>query len=107
MGRMKSFSELPDRYEVRCRIVDAGCDMRMYCTNGGITVAVARGRESEVIAACNREGLEFRDACYFPLGSDQPPEEYRHWYGRYTPENGFPHAHSWKMLHFNYQENER
>ena len=87
---MSAFMDLPDtrRFELRLALESAGADCAGY--NDGFQLAIKRGHFSEVQAKAHELGLTLDGDSlqYFPLGSDNPPEEFRHWCHPYTAERG-------------------
>lgn len=77
---MIRFSELPDDQRMAAlrglSLIQA--ESAGYNSNGSISVAVPRGRYSDVAAWADFYGLEYVDMYYFPLGSDNPAEHLRH-----------------------------
>ena len=77
---MKSFFELT--HEQRFATYDAiraiGCDTRTGGGVGLLSVAVAKGKFSELNHALAGLGLEFVNLYKFPLGTDKPPMHLRH-----------------------------
>jgi hypothetical protein len=84
--------ELPDnqRFSLRCDLEAAGADCVGY-EGGGFQLAIKRGKWCEVHARACQLGLQLvpNSLYHFPLGSDNPPEEFRHWCPPYTAERGF------------------
>ena len=83
---MISFYDLP--YDYRFKVYDAlkelQCDTRVAGGSGLLSVAVAKGRFSELDSALTNLGLQFVELYKFPLGSDKPPMHLRH------ESHGFP-----------------
>ena len=86
-----NFHDLPDERRMALRDIaeNAGADTAGYI-NGGLCLAIKRGAFSAVCAALAEHGMELDNGSlhHFPLGSDNPPEEYRH-DGRYPGSRGF------------------
>jgi len=77
---MQSFFELT--YEQRFKVYDAlkalKCDTHGSGGSGMLSVAVAKGKFSELDHAMQHLGLKFVELYKFPLGTDNPPEHLRH-----------------------------
>ena len=78
---MKSFFELT--HEQRFAAYDAiraiGCDTRIGSGGSGLlSVAIAKGKFSELNHALVNLGLEFVNLYKFSLGTDKPPMHLRH-----------------------------
>jgi len=82
--------DLPDarRFELRLALESAGAEVSGY--NDGFTLAIKRGCFCAVDDKAKELGLvlDGNSLNYFPLGSDNPPEEFRHWVHPYTAERG-------------------
>lgn len=89
-----SFFDLPDntRFAVYDAIESTGCAIR-NCGNGLLSVAVGKGKFSDLIGALSKFNLENVDLYKFPLGTDKPAEHLRH------ESYGFPDS-SWLIAVF-------
>jgi len=87
---VSAFMALPDaqRFAMRLELEAAGSEVAGY--NDGFQLAIKRGRFAHVHAEATRLGLVLVPGTlyHFPLGSDNPPEEFRHWCPPYTAERG-------------------
>lgn len=85
------FSDLDGdrRMELRAVLESTGCEIDGYAGDG-VLVSFERGRFSDTLSAAKQAGLEMIDAQlhYFPLGSDNPPDKFRH-DGHYPGSRGF------------------
>ena len=90
-----SFFDLPDntRFAVYDAIESAGCATKHCSGNGLLSVAVGKGKFSELLNALSKFNLENVDLYKFPLGSDKPAEHLRH------ESYGFPDS-SWLIAVF-------
>lgn len=77
---MQSFFELPhsQRFKVYDAIKAMNCDTYKSGGGGLLTVAVAKGKFSELSHTLETLGLKFIELYKFPLGSDKPAEHLRH-----------------------------
>jgi hypothetical protein len=82
------------RFYVRQTLDRAGCTVVGYETEG-FQVAIQRGCTGQVMRAALNLNARLRHLAYFPLGTDKPPVEFRHWCGPYTPDRGFPDPGFW------------
>lgn len=89
------------RYALRVELENAGCSVAGYDRNG-FQVQIKRGKFCDVSDLAQKRGLRLREGSlnYFPLGSDNPPVEFRHHCGRYTPANGFNDPGFWLYATF-------
>jgi hypothetical protein len=89
-----SFFELSDdeRFSVYSAIESIDCATRS-CGSGLLSVAVAKGKFSELIGKLSKFNLENIDLYKFPLGSDKPPMHLRH------ESYGFPDS-AWMIAVF-------
>ena len=82
---------LPPQLALRFSIEDAGADCITYHEDG-CSFHIKRGCLVAVLAVAAAGGLTLGkgpyDLCTFPLGSDNPPEEWRHESGPYNAANG-------------------
>lgn len=90
-----SFFELPDntRFEIYDAIESAGC-LTKHCGGSGLlSVAVGKGKFSELLNTLSKFNLENVDLYKFSLGTDKPAEHLRH------ESNGFPDS-TWLIAVF-------
>jgi len=75
-----SFFELSDteRFSIYHAIDDAGCQTKHCGGNGLLSVAVGKGKFSELVNSLSKFNLENVDLFKFPLGTDKPPIHLRH-----------------------------
>lgn len=77
---MQSFFDLT--HEQRFKIYDAikglGCQTYPGGGSGLLSVAVAKGKFSELTQTLNMLGMKQTDLYKFPLGTDHPPAHLRH-----------------------------
>lgn len=77
---MQSFFDLT--HEQRFKIYDAikglGCQTYPGGGSGVLSVAVAKGKFSELTQTLDMLGMKQTDLYKFPLGTDQPPAQLRH-----------------------------
>ena len=90
-----SFFDLPDntRFEIYDAVESVGCLTRHCGPNGLLSVAVGKGKFSELLGTLSKFNLKNVDLYKFPLGTDKPAEHLRH------ESYGFPDS-SWLIAVF-------
>lgn len=88
---MSAFMALPDdqRFAMRLALEAAGSSCESY-EGGGFTLAIMRGKFCSVDDTAKKLGLSLvpNGLRYFPLGTAQVAEEFRHWCPHSTTERG-------------------
>lgn len=79
-----NFYDRPDRFKIRWIIEDIlGGYMASY-NGSGFTLAMPKGESKYlIIKLLEHLGYEAADVCWFPLGTDKPPEHLRHQFHKY------------------------
>lgn len=88
------------RFETRLALEAAGAACAGY--DGGFQLQIKRQSFGDVCIKAAELGLRLRERSlmYFPLGSDNPPEDFRHWCPPYVPERGFDRPGFWLYATF-------